>query len=1016
MMKRTIYIIALLCSGLNASADEQLLAKQAWLVLQSQCLECHGAEKQKGGFRLDTREHFLRGGDSGLAWDAKEPAKSELLRRIHLPATDTERMPPRGKGLTATQSDLVKKWLGAGAPWPATASQQKHWAYIPPKYAPLPAVKNPNWVVNPIDQWILHRLDQEKLLASPRASKETLVRRLSLALTGLPPAPELLRQYLGNSAPNATEELVDQLLASPEFGVRWASPWLDYARYADSHGFQRDDLRSLWPYRDWVVNAFNSDMPYDRFTIEQMGGDLLPKATLAQKIATGFHRSAPTNVEAGTDPEETRTNQVLDRVNTLGMVWLGATLECAQCHDHKYDPISQEEYYRLYAFFNNTALEAQRTNPKVPGSIAFIGPTIPVEDSSVTWQRQQTSAEIASLEKRLADRKALLQKPDPMWEKTELANGGNSQVTVLPVAEFVSKGGSTFEILPDHSVLLTGEPPATDTYLITITTPLKDVRRFRLETLTDDRLPGKGPGRGSEKTPNFVLNTFRVVNMPKKGKNAPLKLVRATADFSQSNFPVANAIDDDPKTAWAINPQFHQPHWAEFELEKPFSHAGNGKIVFTLIQNYGTARTIGRVRLSAISGNGASISVDVQTALKVSAEKRTPQQSELIRKHRAATDPEAIRLYNQIAIKKTDLSKITSPTTLVLQELPEARPTTIFQRGDFRTPGKVVTPGVPAVLGVPLPKAGNRLDLAHWLVDPNHPLTARVAVNRIWAELFGHGLVTTPEDFGIKGEPPTHPELLDWLALEFIDNGWSMKKLIKMIVLSATYQQDSRTTPEILERDDRNLLYARGPRYRLAAETIRDNLLAISGKLSYGKNGPPIQPYQPDGIWVKVGGEKYNYVVSPGEQRYRRGLYVVWKRGAPYPSFMNFDATNRMACRVARPRTNTPLQALTLLNDPVYVELALSFAQRILDESGEKDLQARLTYAFQVALSRTPTAREVEVLSRLYHLQSQELTAEAAQQLVVPLGKFSPERTRELAVWYAIATTILNLDETITLG
>jgi hypothetical protein len=708
------------------------------------------------------------------------PDGSELIARI-IAEDAGERMPPPRypKTLTDVEKELLARWIRQGAEF------EDHWAYARPVRPHLPEVRDGSWPHNPIDRFILDTLERERLAPSPEADRATLLRRLSLDLIGLPPAPDEVDAFLADRGPSAYETVVDRLLASPEFGARWARPWLDAARYADSHGFQRDDLRSLWPYRDWVIGALNADMPFDQFTIEQLAGDLLPGATKAQKVATGLHRCAPINVEAGADLEETRINQVIDRVNTTAAVWLGTTLECAQCHDHKYDAFMQRDYYGLLAFFNNTAPEAEYADPKVPGSIRFSGPAMALADPQHDAQRESLATELAQL---------------------------------------------------DHCL---AEEPSVRAYM----DRRADVAR---------RLQGLAPA-----------------------------------------------------------------------------------------------------------------------------------------------------------------------TTLVMRELPRPRTTNVFVRGDFRAPGAEVVAATPAVLpAMNSTDNRDRLALARWLVDRNNPLTARVTVNRWWAELFGQGIVGTVEDFGIKGELPTHPELLDWLAVEFMDHGWSMKHILKTIVLSATYRQSSRLTPELLARDDRNRLLARGPRFRMDAEMIRDNALAIAGLLSQARGGPPIRPHQPDGLWVKIGGVKVDYVVSAGEARYRRGVYVVWKRGAPYPSFVNFDATARLACRLKRSRSNTPLQALTLLNDPVYVDAARTLARRIIMEHAEASDDGRLESAFRLCVARTPRPAE---LTRLRQLLTAERAAgkqdsQYARQLAA--GFELPEGTAvaEFAAWFAVAQALLNLDETITKG
>jgi hypothetical protein len=1020
-------VIAGTLSPFPAAAAPVDFARDILPIFQRACFECHGPKVHKGDLRLDLREEAF--GSPGVIEKGKAQA-SELYRRITLPKTHDDVMPNRGEPLTKAQTDRIKAWIDAGAAWPDNMKVAKHWAYVAPSRPTVPEVQSSKFKVqNPVDAFILARLQEEGLQPSPEAPPEVLVRRLYLDLIGLPPSPAEVDGFVQSAIRNpqsALESLVDRLLASEQFGVRWARPWLDYARYADSHGFQRDDFRDLWPYRDWVVNALNADMPFTQFTIEQLAGDLLPNPTESQKIATGFNRSAPTNVEAGTDPEETRVNQIHDRVSTLATVWLGATLECAQCHDHKYDPFTQRDYYGIFAFFNNTALEADRTNPKTPGSIQFKGPAMELSDPGTQPEREKIQRELAKVEKEIAALETGGETGGTAWEEALLKRSNDSpKEHVLDIAEFASTGGATDEILADKSVLISGEPaPDKDTYVIEVRTKATGIRGIKLEALTDDSLPGKGPGRGDEKRPNFVLNNFTVTaapaDQPQQAK--PVAFSAAKALFSQANFPVENLLkaDNTAKGGWAINPRFHESHWAVLETGEPLGFPGGTVFTFKLEQNFGASRTIGRLRLSAITGNvsGEALPADLSDALGTPAAKRKPKQQKLIAEYRRKQNPAFARLDKERARLDAQLRKLKPPSTLVMQEDTQ-RMSAVFQRGEFRNPGDKVEPHVPAALHALQRDAAaqsTRLDLAKWLVSRENPVVARVVVNRWWAELFGHGLVTTQEDFGIKGELPTHPELLDWLACEFMDNGWSMKKVLKTIVTSATYRQSSNVTPELLARDDQNLLYARGPRHRLEAEMIRDNALAISGLLSLKQGGQPIKPYQPDGLWVKVGGQRYEYEVSPGDEKYRRGLYVVWKRGAPYPSFVNFDANARMACRVKRPRSNTPLQALTLMNDPVYVEAAMALAKRVLTEKPAADTDARLRHAFTLATSRAPRPEE---LATLLNLLATERAArvqdpKSAKEFVGTFDLPKDVGAEEFAAWYAVSAALLNLDETIS--
>jgi len=986
-------------------------SKEVLPVLQRACLECHGTEIAKSGLRLHDKANALKGGEHGAVIIAGKPDASELLRRVSLPRSDKESMPRRGTSLNAPEIAALHQWISEGAVWPEGVVAAKHWAYVPPV---RPTVPGDPSKTTAIDAFITEKLTKSGLHPSPEAPAHVLVRRLYFDLTGLPPSPSDIAPYLNSELRiphSALESLVDRLLQSEEFGVKWARHWLDLARYADSHGFQRDDLRDVWAYRDWVVKALNANMPFDQFTIEQVAGDLLPNATQDQIVATGFHRCTPTNVEAGTEPEESRINQVIDRVNTTGAVWLGSTLECAQCHNHKYDPFTQHDYYGLLAYFNNTEQEADRSNPKVPGSIRFLGPMMPLAGSQDAERVQLTQA-IAAMDQKLGAATKGGDEEFHAWlAKLRDESGDTLREHLLEVTEFVSDGGAEHAEQPDGSVLLKGKAPDRDTYHITTKAGIKSITAIKLEALTDGSLPGKGPGRGDAKRPNFVLNSF-IAKVRQADANddagQPVKFARASADFSQKNFDPAGAIDNDEKSAWAINPSFHEPHWAVFALDQPLDVGAEKEFVFDLVQSFGGARTLGRVRLSAITGNlsAKTLPAPITALLQKSQDKLSAADLASLRVHFDTEQPGLMAMQREKQRLEKQLSALPEPTSLVMKELPQPRMSTLFKRGEYTQPGERITAATPGVLPATAKGPPNRLTLAKWLVSRENPLTARVAVNRLWAEIFGQGIVTTVEDFGIKGAPPSHPELLEWLAVEFMEKGWSVKQILREMVLSRAYRQSSEfgfrasdlkggvaATPTSL--DPTNSLLWRGPRLRLDAEAIRDNALAIAGLLSLQKGGPSIRPPQPDGLWHKVGGQQYDYKVSPGEQQHRRGLYVVLKRGAPYPSFTNFDASARMACVVRRSRSNTPLQALTLLNDPVYVEAARSFAKRMATEPQATAAEARVRHGFKVALAREPAAEELAVLMQLYQSKS---------------------AAGELPALEAVATALLSLDETITKG
>jgi hypothetical protein len=907
-------------------------SREIYPMLQRSCLECHGAHEQKAGLRLDQKP-------------AGKELATELLRRVQLPAADKDAMPKRGARLKPAEIKALSVWVAEGAPWPAQIQPRQHWAYVAPQRPALPAVKQSKQVRNGVDAFLFAKLEEEQAGPLQEAEAARLYRRLCLDLTGLPPSVAEVDAYL--KAPDY-EQAVDRLLGSKEFGVRWARPWLDLARYADSHGFQRDDLRSIWGYRDWVVNALNAGMGFDQFTIEQIAGDLLPGATEQQRIATGFHRCTPTNVEAGTEPEESRVNQVIDRVNTTGTVWLGSTLECAQCHNHKYDPFTQKDYYQLLAYYNNTQKEAERSNAAVPGSIRFLGAAVKMRDDQQAAARAELEAKLKALHGRMESQRQKL--------------GLKEQPQPLVATELSVESGSEAELLPDGSYLFRGEPPDTDVYHFEATLEAGPLSGVLIEALAHPELLGGGPGRPANTRPNFVLQQLAVTL---DGK--PLSFQEAYASFSQRMFDVRGLIDADSSTGWAINPEFKKSHWAAFELTQPVEVKAGAKLRLSLVQEFGAGRSIGCLRISRYRN-------DVSTSLPETA---------------GAQSPVMVEMQKQRQALEKQLAALVEPTSEVMLELPEPRMSSIFKRGEYTQPGEAVTAGTPAVLAPQAKGPPSRLTLARWLVSRQNPLTARVTVNRWWAELMGQGIVTTQEDFGIKGEPPTHPELLDWLACEFMDSGWSMKHVIKLIVMSHGYRQ-ARSS------DAPPVLYAQGPRFRMDAEMIRDNALSIAGLLSLKQGGEPIRPPQPEGLWRKVGGQQYNYQVSPGTEQYRRGLYVVLKRGAPYPSFMNFDASARMACVVRRSRSNTPLQALTLLNDPVYVEAAQSFAQRVVREcSGSTPEQLR--YAFRLAVARQPSVQELQVLQSLYQAQLS--------------GGKTPQQAMA-----AVCTALLNLDECITKG
>ncbi|MCA9154836.1 MAG: DUF1553 domain-containing protein, partial [Planctomycetales bacterium] len=988
-------------------------ARDVFPVLQQHCIECHGPDLQEGQLRLDARALVRRGGINGKLFTPGKSDGSLLLQR--LTSDDAgDRMPLEADPLDAKQIEVLRRWIDEGANWPdgigsAATELEKHWAYIKPVRAALPTVSDPNWPQNPIDFYVLQRLDREGLQPAPAAQKERLLRRIYLDLIGLPPSPDQIDEFLADESPTAYEHVVDRLLASPQFGAKWARSWLDVARYADTNGYQADQFRSVWPYRDWVVAAMNADMQFDQFTIEQIAGDLLPNATVDQRIATGFHRLTTCNVEAGVDPEENRVNQIVDRVNTTGTVWLGTSIECGQCHSHKYDPISQRDYYGLFAYFNNTPLEVEGDGV----TYNFVGAKmdLPLNDEQ-QQQRESLQTKVDELTSQLAERTKQLAARQTDWEKSLTAQlDQQPEWHPLAIDRFESAGGATHELLDDGSVLVGGKTPAEDDYTISATSQWTGITGFKIEALTDPSLPGSGPGRQNAERPNFVLQEFSVTLQPcddePESEPQPVSLHSARADYSHPQYKVADAIDGDPTTGWAIHSEFFKPHWATFLTSEPLGFDCGTRFNFELRQHHGAGRTIGRIKLWAMTGSPGddAIPAAVVEVLRLPADKRSKKQQRELTDYHVGLDAETKQLREALAAAKKELASVEPETTLVMVEQSEPRETHLLKRGNFLTPGDTTPPGTPAALH-PLPSdaRSDRLGLARWLADSENPLTPRVMVNRWWSEIFGRGIVATVEDFGSQGDPPTHPELLDWLACEFRDNDWSMKHTLRLIVTSATYQQSSRVAPEAWQHDPENRLLARGPRFRLPAELVRDNALAVAGLVMTQQGGPPIYPPQPDGVWRHVGRNEPKYLTSTGTNRFRRGLYVVWRRSAPYPSFTNFDAPDRASCAIKRPVTNTPLQALTLLNDPVYIEIAAGLADRILRESPSSDTDARLRFAFRLATSREPKEPELEHLRQVIEQELARFRANPASAKTLLEGVASDGLDQaELAAWTYLA-------------
>jgi Protein of unknown function (DUF1553)/Protein of unknown function (DUF1549)/Planctomycete cytochrome C len=978
-------------------------------ILSDRCFTCHGPDEatRKAGLRLDTEAGAKQARGPRTPVVPGHPAASELLRRV-APAQPALRMPPPysdRKPLTDAEIATIRAWIEQGAKW------QSHWGFTAPVRPALPDVRNTAWVRNPVDRFILARLEREGLKPSPETDRARLLRRVSFDLTGLPPSLAELDAFLADRDPEAYEKAVDRLLASPRYGERMAVDWLDAARYADTHGYQVDPEKEMWPWRDWVIDAFNRNLPYDRFTIEQLAGDLLPNATLEQKIATGFQRNHRINSETGSIAEEFQAENVVDRVSTFGAVWLGLTVGCARCHDHKYDPITARDFYSLYAFFNNVD-EVGNGGPR--DGRGNYKPYLRLPAPELEAQAAAKEKEIVDAKRILAEVENLVAPGQAAWEAGALA--AHPRWEVLTPASLKATNGVTLSAQPDGSVLASGAMPKSSMYEFTASTNLTNITGFRLELLPDPSLPGGGSGRGADG--KGVVTLFEVRTAGRK-----IDLSRITADFKseESELELVIRPADQLKRGWGVNPEMAKPHYAVIEPARMFGAEGTSLAI--RIGNEYEGAAVGRLRVSVTDSEFPEVMPDdIRKILSATGSTRTEKERSELRRFFLA-HPRERRRANEVVVKleaekRAIENKI--PSTMVMQETAIPRDTFVLLRGSYEKPGEKVTPAVPGFLPpMPAGAPANRLGLAQWLTDPAHPLTARVAVNRYWQSYFGTGLVKTAEDFGSQGEAPSHPELLDWLATEFIGTGWDVKAMQRLIVTSATYRQQSQASPAMRERDPENRLLARGPRQRLAAEMIRDQALAISGLLHVKMGGPAVKPYQPDGLWEQLSafqGRKL-FERSKGADLWRRSVYSYWKRTVPPPSMTVFDAPTREFCVIRRPLSSTPLQALALLNDEMYIETARVLAERMMREGGATPT-GRLAYAFRLATARTPSAAETAVLETGFQQRLTQYRADtAAAEKLLSAGEAPRDRSldsAELAAYTTAASVILNLDEVIT--
>ncbi len=992
-----------------AAAQDVQFNRDIRPLLSDRCFYCHGPDdkNRKAGLRLDTFEGATKDRGGYRAISPGKPDESELLRRVTSHEAG-EMMPPlsaKKAAITREEAALLRRWIEQGAKY------QGHWAFQPLAATAPPAVKNTKWVRNEIDSFILARLEREGIAPSPQADPRTLIRRLSLDLTGLLPQPVEVEAFVkafnaaGKTAGARNQDavyraLVDRLLASPHYGERWGRHWLDQARYADSNGYTIDGDRVMWPYRDWVIQALNEDKPFDRFTIEQLAGDLLPEpadgpqAALrakAQLVATGFHRNTVINEEGGVDPEQARVEQVMDRVSTTGAVWLGLTVGCAQCHSHKFDPISHKEYYQLFAFFNSTM------------DVNNLGPTIFVNRGEMFGKPETTEPARRELTR-------------DEWELTEIERLERNPAVTAPIkavdwvsfdpVKFDTEAAGKLRRLDDGSFLIAANASSNDAYRILVRIDSPRVAAVRLRVLPHEALPKNGPGLAANGS--FALSEFYIES---EGGNH--RFNDAFADDEQSAWPARAASDGDRRTGWSINTGDNaRPREAIFVYARPKEFASR-QVQFMLRHDASSGSGIGRFKIEIATetphyARGAAL----LAALKTDAISRTPEQEAQI--IAAFASARAVR----------EKQAGNAVMAMIMRDIAVPRESYILTRGDFTRPNLeagLLQPDVISAVAPPLPETGRprtRLDLAQWLTDSNNPLTPRVTMNRIWMRYFGRGIVETEEDFGTQGARPVHPELLDWLASEFIRQGWSLKAMHRLIVNSATYRQSSDARKDLNETDPRNLLLARQERFRVEAEIVRDAALSASGLLNPRIGGPSVRPPQPDGVYAFTQNKK-KWEAAAGAERFRRALYTQYYRSAPYPLFTTFDAPDFQTVCTRRQRSNTPLQSLTLANDPAFLEIAQGLAVRLVrDLPGEfaAKLDLRLRHAFALCFSRPPNATELTALRDYVERQVQGFAGQPASATALINDELTKAGLTEAqaAAMTAAARVLFNTDNFIT--
>ena len=1007
-------------------------------ILSNKCYACHGPDKEqrqggdesKGGLHFDTKDGAFASLGGHFAIVPGKPQESELILRIN--STDPEEvMPPSDhpKQLTAREKQILVDWIKQGAAW------KDHWAYVPPKKHPAPMTQDTTWARNEIDPFILARLEKAGLKPSPEADKRTLLRRLNFDVVGLPPSHDEIEEFLSDNSPKAYEKVVDRLLASAHYGERMAMRWLDLVRYADSVGYHGDQPVSVSPYRDYVINAFNDNMRFDRFTREQLAGDLLPNATRDQLIASGYNRLGMMSAEGGVQPKEYLAKYASDRVRTASAVWLGSTFGCAECHDHKFDPVTTRDFYRFASFFADIKEKGLYSGSHATGNW---GPQIDVPNKQLSHLLKPVDQQLAELQKVVDTPTDELVAAQREWESRLPAEFARWHV--LKPATVKALHDTKLKVLEDNSIRAGGSSPNQNTYTVTAKIPLKKMTGVRIEVLPDKSLPKNGPGRAGNG--NFVITEFRVRrHSAGNGDSTPLVLRNASATVEQTadaqstsdgKWSAASVIDGDvngPSWGWAILPEVGQPNNMVIETGEPVEIVDDTTFTFIIDQNHANPKhTLGRFRISATSSPSplkaerkSPPPESIQKILATVAANRNDAQTKTLSDYYQSIAPaltETRKQIEDVKKRKQQIVKANTRTTLVTVSV-DPRPMRVLARGNWMDEsGEIVTPGAPHFLHqIRNEQRANRKDLADWITARENPLAARVFVNRLWKDYFGTGISKVLDDLGFQGETPTHPELLDTLAVEFTDNDWNIKHMVKLIVMSAAYRQSSLMRYELRDVDPYNRLFARQSRFRLDAEIIRDNALAISGLLVRKTGGRSVKPYQPAGLYRHLNFPARKYKHDAGENQYRRGVYTHWQRQFLHPAMKAFDAPPREECTAERPRSNTPLAALVLLNDPSYVEAAAVFAAKVIKHGGQNTHQ-RIEWMMQQGLSRNPNKKEVRILSELLDAQFQQYKKQPieARKLVSIGSSDVPEDIDvvELAAWTAVTRTIFNLHEFIT--